>query len=80
MDSNNRSKHKEPIAENLLNREFSRDTPNKAWVSDLTYLRVKSHWVYLVVFIDLFNRKVVGWDLSSSLETKSTVHAFRKAI
>lgn len=74
------SKHKEPIAENLLNREFSRDTPNKAWVSDLTYLRVKSHWVYLVVFIDLFNRKVVGWDLSSSLETKSTVHAFRKAI
>jgi putative transposase len=74
------SKHKEPIAQNLLNREFSRDMPNKAWVSDLTYLRVKSHWVYLMVFIDLFNRKVVGWDLSSSLETKSTVHAFRKAI
>ena len=45
------SKHKEPIAQNLLNREFSRDMPNKAWVSDLTYLRVKSHWVYLVVFI-----------------------------
>ena len=74
------SKHKEPVAENLLNREFSRENPNEAWVSDLTYLRVKSHWVYLVVFIDLFNSKVVGWDLSTSLETKSTLHAFRKAI
>ncbi len=74
------SKHKEPIAENLLNREFEREAPNQAWVSDLTYLRVKSHWVYLVVFIDLFNRKVVGWDLDTSLETKSTLHAFRKAV
>jgi putative transposase len=53
-------KHKEPIAEHLLNREFKRDRPNIAWDSDLTYLRVKSHWVYLGVFIDLFNRKVVG--------------------
>ena len=49
-------------------------------MSDLAYLRVNSHWVYLVVFIDLFNRKVVGWDLSTSLETKSTLHAFKKAI
>ena len=73
-------RNKEQIAENLLNPKFIRDIPNKAWVSNLTYLRVKLHWIYLVMFIDLFNRKVVGWDLSSSLETRSTVQAFRMAI
>ena len=74
------SDHNEPVAENILNRKFDVKIPNRVWVSDLTYIRVKSHWAYLVVFIDLFNRKVVGWDLSSSLETKSTLKAFRKAI
>ena len=74
------SSHKEPVAENLLNREFTQERPNCAWVTDITYLQVKSKWVYLVVFIDLFNREVVGWDVSESLKTESSIYAFNKAV
>lgn len=74
------SNHNEPVAPNILNRQFSVSAPNKAWVSDITYLKVGRKWHYLKVFIDLFSRIVVGWDLSSSLERHSTIHAFRKAL
>lgn len=74
------SKHKEPISRNWLNRNFEQYMPNRVWVTDITYLRVKSHWVYLVVFIDLYSRKVVGWDLSNSLAAVSTLKAFESAI
>lgn len=74
------SKHNEPIAENLLNREFNVSSPNRVWVGDITYLRVGRKWYYLSVFIDLFSRMVVGWDLSDSLERYSTIKALNKAI
>ena len=74
------SKHNEPVAPNLLNRKFMVATPNKFWVSDITYLKVGRKWHYLTVFIDLFSRIVVGWDLSSSLERYSAMRALNKAI
>lgn len=74
------SKHDEPIAPNLLNREFSASSPNTAWVSDITYVKVGSKWQYLTVFIDLFSRIVVGWDLSESLDRHSMIRAFHKAL
>ena len=74
------SKHNEPVADNLLNRKFNQKMPDRVWVSDITYLRVKSYWVYLVMFIDLFSRKVVGWDLSGSLAASSTITALEKAV
>lgn len=74
------SKHKKPVAPNLLNRNFTVHAPNTAWVSDITYLRVGRKWYYLTVFIDLFSRIVVGWDLSDSLEHHSAVRALNKAI
>lgn len=55
-------------------------SPNTAWVSDLTYLKIGRKWYYLSVFIDLFSRIVVGWDLSDSLERHSTIKAFQKAL
>jgi putative transposase len=74
------SNHKEPIAPNILNRNFTQEAPNQAWVGDITYLPVGDKWHYLSVFIDLFSRKVVGWDLSSSLHAESTIKAFNKAV
>jgi putative transposase len=74
------SKHNEPVAPNILNREFSVSSPNTAWVSDITYVKVGPKWQYLTVFIDLFSRIVVGWDLSESLERHSTIRAFQKAL
>lgn len=73
------SKHAEPIAPNRLNRQFTVSFPNTAWVTDITYLKVGRKWNYLTVFIDLFSRIVVGWDLSDSLERHSAIRAFRKA-
>jgi putative transposase len=74
------SKHNEPVAPNILNREFSVSSPNTAWVSDITYVKVGPKWQYLTVFIDLFSRIVVGWDLSESLERHSMIRAFQKAL
>ena len=74
------SKHNEPVAPNLLDRQFEVHAPNTVWVSDITYLKVGSKWYYLTVFIDLFSRIVVGWDLSPSFERYSTIHALQKAI
>jgi len=74
------SRHKEPVAENLLNRGFDVCSPNHVWAGDITYLRIGRKWYYLSVFIDLFSRIVVGWDLSDSLERYSTMKALNKAI
>lgn len=74
------SKHRKPIAPNILDRQFSTASPNAAWVSDITYMKVGSRWHYLTVFIDLYSRIVVGWDLSGSLERHSMIHAFEKAL
>jgi putative transposase len=74
------SKHNEPIAPNILNREFAQSSPNRVWVSDITYLPVNGKWLYLAVFIDLFSRKVVGWDLSPSLKAESAMKAFGNAV
>jgi putative transposase len=50
------------------------------WVKDITYLRVGRKWHYLTVYIDLFSRIVVGWDMSASLERHSAIRALSKAI
>lgn len=74
------SRHNEPIAENLLNRQFNVSEPNKVWVGDITYFKIHGKWYYLSIFIDLFSRIVVGWDISNSLHRASTVKALKKAV
>jgi putative transposase len=74
------SKHKEPVSPNLLDRQFTVPTPDTVWVTDITYLKVGRKWHYLTVFIDLFSRIIVGWDLSESLERYSAMRALNKAI
>lgn len=74
------SNHTEPVAENLLNRNFTTAKPNQIWVSDITYIRINQEWHYLTVFIDLFSRAVVSWDLSDSLDRSSVIHALKKGI
>ena len=74
------SKHGELVAPNLLDRQFTVPTPDTTYVTDITYLKVGVKWHYLTVFIDLFSRIVVGWDLSDSLERHSAIRALNKAI
>ena len=74
------SRRSEAVAPNILDRQFTPESPNTSWVSDITYVKVGSKWNYLTVFIDLYSRLVVGWDLSESLERHSMIHAFQKAL
>ncbi|MFI3293996.1 MAG: IS3 family transposase [Rikenellaceae bacterium] len=75
------SKHNNHIADNLLDRGFTVLEPNKVWVSDITYIRVTGGFDYLTTIIDLFDRRVVGWSLSSDMSAENTVVvAFKSAI
>jgi transposase InsO family protein len=69
------SNHQQPVCKNILNREFHAEGPGLKWVSDITYLRTIAGWLYLTVIIDLFDRKVIGWAFSTSLEAEYTTVA-----
>jgi len=69
------SKHGLDVNENILNREICAVKGGMKWVSDITYLRTLNGWVYLTVVIDLHDRKVIGWSLSSDMETTHTAVA-----
>jgi transposase InsO family protein len=75
------SKHNLPVAENLLNRNFEADGPGQKWVSDITYIPTRQGWMYLTIVMDLYDRKIIGWALSSTMTTQCTVMAaWRMAI
>ena len=74
------SDHSDPVAPNLLNQDFSVDTPDTVWVGDITYLRTLGGWLYLAVLLDLCSRLVVGWSVSSSLETELPLRALGNAV
>ncbi len=59
------SNHADPIAPNILNREFDVALPNKAWVTDVTYVWTHQGWLYLAAILDLCSRRVVGWATSA---------------
>ena len=74
------SRHKFPIARNVVARDFEVSAPNQVWVSDLTYLRTQTGFVYMAVVLDLFARRVVGWTVSSDLDAGIAVEALRRAL
>lgn len=67
------SNHRLPIAENILGRDFQSDKPSSKWVSDITYIPTDQGWLYLTMIMDLFDRKIVGWSLSTDMTTQNTV-------
>ena len=54
--------------------------PNQVWASDITYIRTLKGFCYLALITDMYSRKIVGYDLSDSLELKGCVRALNKAI
>jgi len=66
------SKHNHRVFENILNRDFNADRVNEKWVSDITYIPTRSGWAYLTIIMDLADRMIVGWSLSSEMTTKQT--------
>ncbi len=65
------SNHKNPVAPNVLQRDFTSPAPNRCWVSDITYVWTWAGWLYLAVVLDLFSRRIVGWAMGSKLDTES---------
>jgi putative transposase len=68
------------IAPNRLNRKFTVDAPDQAWVTDITYIRTWQDWLYLAVVVDLFARKVVGWSMKSALSRELAIDALLMAV
>jgi len=67
-------------APNLLNQGFQAERPNTIWCSDITYIPTKDGWLYLSVIMDLYSRKVVGWEANGRLNQELTLRALQKAI
>jgi len=74
------SKHKYPVAANLLKREFNAADINQKWVSDITYIYTQEGWLYLAVILDLCSRKVVGWSMGHRITKDLTIKALRQAM
>lgn len=70
------SRHGLPVAQNLLERDFTPSAPNQVWTSDITYLWTDEGWLYLAIVLELFNREVVGW----SLEPRMTADIITDAL
>lgn len=67
------------VCTNHLQQQFSQDSPNLVWVSDITYLKAGGKWYYLCVVIDLFSRKVLSWHLSGKADVTLVMTTFQKA-
>lgn len=74
------SNHDNPVAENLLERNFTATAPNQRWVTDITGIETDEGILYLSAIEDLFSRKVVGWAMEEHMETSLIVRALDMAI
>ena len=59
------SQHEQPMAPNLLNREFTATAPNTKWVADITAIWTAEGWLYLAVVLDIYSRMVIGWAMDA---------------
>src|SRR3954469_11001701 len=65
---------------NLLKREFTVTRRNKAWVTDITYIRTWQGWLYLAVVMDLFSRKIIGWATAPTIHREVVLNAVLMAV
>lgn len=66
-------KHNYGLVDNKLSGDFTTTAYNQIWVSDITYIRTAEGWLYLTSVIDLFDRKVIAWQVSNTLRAEDTV-------
>jgi putative transposase len=69
-----------PVAENLLQQDFTAEAPNQCWASDITYLSTQQGWLYLAVVMDLYSRRIVGWSMSRRISRHLVMDALTMAI
>jgi transposase InsO family protein len=74
------SRHNQPVAPNVLERNFSPGQPNCTWATASSYVRTRQGWLYLAVVMDLFSRKVVGWSMSQNIDRLLVLNALDMAL
>ncbi len=74
------SKHKLPVAENILEQKFKADALNKIWVSDITYIPTNEGWLYCAAHKDLFNGEIVGYALGSRITKDLVIRSLLMAV
>ncbi len=74
------SKHDNPVAENLLDRDFTATGINQKWLTDITYIQTGEGWLYLAAVLDVFSRKIIGWSMSRKIDTELVISALEMAI
>jgi putative transposase len=74
------SKHSNPIAPNVLDRQFGATSPNEVWVTDVTCIWTGEGWLFLAALLDLFARRVVGWATSETNDTALAMAALGQAL
>ena len=74
------SRHDQPIAANVLDRQFDAKLPNQKWCCDITYIPTQEGFLYLAAVIDLCSRKIVGWSMAEHLRTELCLDALDMAL
>jgi putative transposase len=72
--------HTSLLTPNTLQRGFSVQRPNQAWVTDITYVRTWEGWLYLAVVIDLYSRRIVGWSTKPTMAQELALDAIFMAV
>lgn len=74
------SRHDEKVADNVLNRVFTVEAPNRVWVTDITYLWTLEGWLYIAGVVDLFSRRVIGWAIADHMRETLIQDALQMAL
>ena len=69
-----------PVADNLLEQDFTAERPNERWASDITYISTHQGWLFLAVVMDLYSRRIVGWSMGRWINRHLVIDALNMAI
>jgi putative transposase len=74
------SDHGGPVADNILDQDFTATAPDQKWGVDISYIWTAEGWLYLAIVLDLFSRRIVGWQLSDRMQRGLAMAALQRAI
>ena len=72
--------HTYPVTPNLLDRRFAISSPNRVWVADITYVSTEEGWLYMAALMDLYSRRVVGWNTAERMDRHRVLTALERAL
>lgn len=71
---------KERVYEDLVQREFTADEPDRLWLADITQHQTDEGWLYIAAVLDAYSKRIVGWSMASNMETELVVNAVEMAV